>query len=116
MFSDPQSITVNTVAQSLPATGRLADSSIYRKDDEAYELVVSHQYGSRKRFNVRVNAKKTVADPLVTGKNLPVSSSVHLTMDVPLLGFTNTEIKDIALALTAWATSANLLKVLGGET
>jgi hypothetical protein len=37
-------------------------------------------------------------------------------MNAPFVGYTNAEIKDIALALSAWATSANLLRVLGDET
>lgn len=117
MFADPQSITVNAVAQSLPAVSRNNDSSTYRKDDGAFTLRVFNTFKpERNRFTVRVDAQKIAADPLASANNKVYTSSVYFVMDKPVAGYTNAEIKDIALALTAWATSANLLKVLGGET
>jgi len=116
MFADPQSITVNTVAQSLPAIARNDVSSTYKKDDDSYKLTVGHQYGKRKRFTVRLDAQKIAPDPLVASNNLQYTSSAYLVIDAPNVGYTNAELKDIALALSSWATSANLLKVLGGET
>lgn len=117
MFADPQSITVNSVAQSLPAISRNDIQSVYQKDDGAYKLTVSHQYlAERHRFRVRVDANKTAPDPLVAANNRIYTAAVTIVIDKPAVGYTNAEIKDIALALTGWATSANLLKVLGGET
>lgn len=116
MFSDPQSITVNAVAQSLPAVERNGASSKYKKDDDAYALTISHQYGARKRFNVRVDTNKIAPDPLSAANNQRYSASAYLVIDAPLVGYTNAELRDIAVGLSAWATSANLLKVLGGET
>jgi hypothetical protein len=37
-------------------------------------------------------------------------------MDAPVVGFTPAETKDLALGLAGFASSANLLKVLGRET
>jgi hypothetical protein len=116
MFADPQSITVNAVAQSLPAVERNGGSSVYKKDDDAYRLTIGRAFGKRNRFTVRVDANKIAADPLASANNLRYSSSVYLVIDGPPIGYTNAELKDIALSLTAWCTSANLLKVLGGET
>lgn len=117
MFADPQSVTVNSVAQSLAAISRNDLKSIYRKDDGSYTFAIGHVFGSaRNRFNVRLDHTKLVSDPFVSANNIRVSSSVYLVMDMPILGYTNTEIKDMTLGLTGWATSANLLKVLGGET
>jgi len=116
MFADPQSVTVNAVAQSLPATARNGTSSEYTKDDGAYKLTIGHQYGNRQRFTVRLDTNKIAADPLSSANNQRYSASVYLVMDRPNVGYTNAEIRDIAVALSAWATSANLLKVLGGET
>lgn len=116
MFADPQSITVNAVAQSLPATERNGQSSVYKKDDDTYRLTIGHQYGKRNRFTVRVDAQKTAPDPLVASNNQVYTLSAYLVVDKPPVGYTNAEARDIAVALSAWATSANLLKVLGGET
>jgi len=116
MFADPQSITVNSVAKSLPAVERQNGSSVYQMDTGDYQLVISHAYGKRQRYTVRVNATKIAADPLASANNNQYSMSAYLVIDKPAVGYSNVEAKDLALALSAWATSANLLKVVGGET
>jgi hypothetical protein len=117
MFADPQSITVNAVAQSLPAIARNGTSSEYQTSDGGYKFTVGHQYkAERNRYTVRVDFNKIAADPLTSANNRVYTGSVYLVMDKPVVGYTNAEVKDIALALSTWATSANLLKVLGGET
>lgn len=117
MFADPQSITVNSVAQSLPATSRGNDASVYTKDDATYKLTIGHAYkAERNRFTIRIDANKVAADPLTSANNKVYGMSTYIVIDKPVVGYSNTEAKDIALALAAWATSANLLKVLGGET
>lgn len=117
MFADPQSITVNAVAKSLPAVSRNADSSVYKMDTGDYQLTISKaRTSNRKRFAIRVDTRKIAADPLTSSNNVEYSATVILSMNMPFVGYTNAEIKDVALALSAWATSANLLKVLGEET
>lgn len=117
MFSDPQSITVNSVAQSLPAISRNDIQSVYQKDDASYKLTIGHQYKAESsRFLVRIDANKIAADPLASSNNKVYAMTAYLVIQKPVVGYTNAEARDIALALTAWATSANLLKVLGGET
>lgn len=114
-FSDPQSITVNAVAQSMPLVQRQAQGAVYRTADEAYTFSVGHTEGKRRRRLVRVDHKKTAADPL-TAQNAQVSASIQFIIDEPTWGYTDAELKDISLGLTAWLTSANILKVLGGES
>jgi len=117
MFADPQSITVNAVAQSLPAVSRNTNDSVYQKDDASYKLTIAHQYkAERNRFTVRIDANKIAADPLSSANNRVYSASAYIVMDKPTVGYSNTEIQQLSSALTAWCTSANLLKVLGGET
>lgn len=115
MFADPQSVTVNAVAQSLPAVSREKFSSTYRKDTGEYVLTISHQPGERNRRRVRIDHSKIAADPL-TAENVEYTSSYYLVIDAPAVGYTNTEMKDIVLGLTGWLTSANVLKVLGQES
>lgn len=117
MFSDPQTVTVNAVAQTLPAVSREPMKSLYREDIGEYELVIAHQENrSRNRRTIRLNRRKTTADPFIPANNVEVSHSVYLVIDAPIAGFTNTELKDDILGLVAWLTSANALKVLGGES
>lgn len=117
MFADPQTVTINAVAQTLAAISREPKSSTYREDVGEYELVISHQENSkRNRRVVRLNRKTTSADPYIPAQNVDVSHSVYLVIDAPIAGFTNTQIDQDVAGLVAWLTSANVLKVLGGES
>lgn len=117
MFSDPQSVTVNSVAQSLPAISRNDSSSVYQKDDATYKLTISHQYKpERSRFVVRLDANKVAADPLASANNKVYSHSCYVVIDKPVVGYSNTETQLMTSGLIAWLTSGNILKVLGGET
>lgn len=117
MFADPISVTVNSVAQSLARTGSGDLYSVYRKDDGSHQLKITHQYGkTRSRFTTRLDHNKLVADVFVAGQSVRTSASVSLVIDMPVIGYTNAEVRDLVIGLTGWATSGNVLKVLGGET
>jgi hypothetical protein len=117
MFTDPQTVTVNSVAQTLPAVSRAVDNSRYREDVGEYELVISHQEtGKRNRRMVRLNRKIITTDPFIPANNVTASHSVYLVIDHPIAGFSNSEIELDVAGLVAWLTQANVLKVLGGES
>jgi hypothetical protein len=119
MLADPQSVTINAVANSLPAIARGVNNSSYQKDDGTVKLSISHQYGKRTRRTVRLDYSKIVADPLVPTQNQKVSMSTYLVIDTPLTGLTITEQKQIVDALTGYLTAtsgANVTKVIGGES
>lgn len=119
MLSDPQSVTINAVAQSLPAIARGVNTSSYQKDDTTVKLSVSHAYGKRTRREVRLDFSKIAADPLNSSVNVKYTMSAYLVVNLPSVGFTNTEAKYVVDALTAWLTAssgANTVKVLGGES
>lgn len=118
-LADPQSVTINSVAQSLARTGVSEVKSTYQKDDGTVTMTVSHQPGKvRSRDSAKLTFSKIAADPLLAGVNREVSISVFFNIDRPLIGLTVTEMKDVATALTSWLTAssgANLTKILGGE-
>jgi hypothetical protein len=117
-FADPQSVTIGT-AQSLPRTGQAINLGSFTKDDGTVELTVQHSKGKRVRRTARVNFAKIIADPLVTGTNLRISSSVYIVLDVPVNGFTVAEQVQIITGLTTWltaSTNANATKLVGGES
>lgn len=120
MFSDPQTVTVNAVAQTLPAISREPKSSTYREDVGEYELVISHQEnGKRNRRVIRLNRKIVTADPFIPAQNVEVSHSVYLVVDTPIAGFTITQVKDDIVGLCGWLTASSAaatVKVLGGES
>jgi hypothetical protein len=119
MLSDPQTITVNSIAKTLAAVSRGDLSSTYKTNDGLLEFVVSHQEGKRNRITTRLNDEKIAADPL-TAVNQQVGMSAYLVIDMPANGvYTNTEAKNLVLALATWlseSSAANLIKVLGGES
>lgn len=117
-FSDPQSVTIDAVAHTLPRVSVDLNSSTYVQDDGTVKLTASHQYGKRKRSLLRLDFQKTAADPLVTGNNNIYSMSVQLVVDRPLAGFTVAEQKSIVDAMTAYLTASSgaiTTKLLGGE-
>lgn len=119
MLADPQSVTINAVANTLPAVTRGDLTSAYQKDDGNVKLMVSHAYGKRNRSTVRLDFRKIAADPLISAQNIEFSMSAYLVIDRPKTGFTVTEAAQIVAGLTAWLTAssgANTTRVLAGES
>jgi len=118
VFADPQSVTYATVAKSLPAVGRGDSQSEYRLNDGAavYDLTLSHQFKTRNRAVARLRRDAVVTDPLVPAQSVVASMTATLTVDFPASGLTPTDAQNLANALVAWATSANILKLVNGET
>lgn len=118
-FSDPKSVTINAVAQSLPRLGSPTPySSVYQKDDGTVKLTASHRYGKRKQSLLRLDLQKTAADPLISAQNIIYGMSVSMTVDRPLTGFTIVEQKYLVDAFVGFLTAssgADTTKFLGGE-
>jgi hypothetical protein len=119
-LADPQSVTINAIANSLPRVSSGDGFGGFRKDDGSVELLASHKVGNRARHTIRLNHNKVAVDPLVSTVNRPYSMSVIVTVDTPVnQGYTNTEIKQTVEGLLGWFTassSANLIKIIGGES
>lgn len=119
MFADPQSITYATVAKSLPAISRSADQSEYKLFDSGgvvYDLRLGHTFKSRSRAFARIQRDSFSSDPLVPANNLLASMSATISFDYPNFGLTVSDIQNLGAALTGWATAANILKLVSGET
>lgn len=116
MLSDPQSITINAVAKSLPLTGTGPTERVYTSSDGAFTLRVK-QNVTRNRFRreVRVEQSKIAADPL-TAVNQQVGASVYIVIDEPRSGFTDAELGYLVTGLHDLVeTSGFVNKILGGE-
>lgn len=119
MFSDPQSVTISSVAQSLPRVSTDGMSSTYSKDDETIRLSVQHQTTTkgRVRRTVRMDVSKIAADPFVANQSRKVNSAYYVTIDEPADGvFSNAELLANMKGLVGWSTDANLTKVIAGES
>jgi hypothetical protein len=117
-FADPQSVTIATVATSMPRISSGVNAGSFSTADQATKLNVSHTYGKRVRHMIRLDNTKTAADPLLAGVNVQASMSAYLVVDVPKSGYSQADQKAIVDALTAYltaSTGARVTQLLGGE-
>lgn len=115
MLADPQSVTINAVATSLPRTSQGASVNVYTSSDGNTSMTTKQNLtASRFRREIRLSQKKIAADP-ISAINTEKGVSVYLVVDEPRAGFTDVEIGYLIEALKTWLTSTNYNKVLGGE-
>jgi len=117
-YADPQSVTVNGTAVSLPRTSAGTNAGSFTSSDGLYQLGVASTYGRRIRRTISLSQSKVSADPLVPSQNVRNNMRCYLVVDTPVNGFTNTEAKYLVDALTAYLTAGTGSKVtqlLGGE-
>jgi hypothetical protein len=120
MFTDPMSVTVNAVAQTLNRVGTGANSSSYRTDNGLYRATISHSYGkSSAQRLIRLNRTTLVGDPLTTGNFLNADESIWLVSKTPTGGLVNNatqkQLVDGFLAYMSASSGANVTKLLAGE-
>jgi len=104
-LADPQSLPgtpVVPLARISAALGR------FGSDDSTYELTVDHSRNSRARHTVKLTQRKISADPLLPSQNREYSQSIHIVIDHPKQGFSNTEVVALATRFLAYAQTAGL--------
>jgi hypothetical protein len=119
LFSDPQTVTINTVANTLPRVSVGDRRASYVKDDETVTLSIAHAATNkgRVRRQVRLDLKKMASDPFIAGNQREVSCSIYLVIDEPDDAvFTNTELLNNSKGLLGWLSDANVTKVIAGES
>lgn len=115
MLADPQSVTINAVATSLPRTSNGPTQNVYTAADGVTAMTTKQNVtATRFRREVRLSQHKVTADP-ISGLNKDLGVSVYFVIDEPKSGYTDVEIGYLIDALKTWLTSANYNKVLGGE-
>jgi hypothetical protein len=120
MFTDPQTVTINAVAQVMPRVSSGDNKGSFSLPDGTYQLKFAHQYGKRTRRTVRLDNTKIAANPFDTTLNQRVGASVYLVVDVPANGqsYTLLEVRQMVEGFTAYLTTGaagNIAKLLGGE-
>lgn len=119
MFADPQTVTINAVANTLPRIVAGVNQGAFQKDDATVKLSAQHQYGNRTRRTIRIDHNKIAADPLISAQNIKYSMSTYLVIDQPITGYTNAELKQVIDGFVAYLTAssgAQITKLLGGES
>lgn len=117
-FTDPQSVTINAIANSLPRISSGVNLGVFQKDDGNVKLSVSHTYAKRTRRVVRLDFAKIAADPLIAAQSIKYSMSAYVVVDLPVTGFTVAEAKQVIDGLTLYltaSTGARVTQLLGGE-
>jgi hypothetical protein len=120
-LTDPISITLNSVATSLPKTSMVESKSTYTKDDGLVKITVAHQeVGKTKtRRVIRLDTTDVAADPLLAGVNREVPFEAYLVIVAPRVGLTLAAQKDKVTSLLTYVTASSgavLTKILGGES
>jgi len=122
-FADPQSVTINAVAISLPRTGfgtaSNPNAGVFTSADGNTVLSVSDSYGAKRtRRTIRIDSSKIAADPLISAQNIKYSMSAYVVVDIPVTGFTVAEQKLVTDGFFAYLTAssgAKMTQLLGGE-
>lgn len=117
MFADPQSITVNGVAKTLPRVSIGNNEATYRSADDVWQMRIAHTTSKgRKRRMVEIRETIIAADPL-TAENTSQYARTYIVIDEPAFGFSDTTLKYDLNALRDWAgAGTNADKLLGGES
>jgi hypothetical protein len=119
-FSDPQTITVNAIAISLPRVASpVVNAGKFASNDGNTSMTIqSTSNGKRTRRSYRFDFAKVAADPLISAQNIRYTNSMYLVVDQPITGFTVAELKlqlDGMLAHLSASSGAKLTQFLGGE-
>lgn len=118
MFADPQTITIDTVAQTLNRTGSTENGGRFATSNRSHRLDVNHQYGKRVRHQIKLQFDTLTANPLISGQNVSQSMSTYLVVDLPA-GYDTVAAKKVVdgfIAYLAATSGAQVTKLLGGES
>jgi len=116
MFSDPQVVTVNAVAQSMPRVSTSGLKTIYQKSDGNWIFTISHTpQKDRIRSMVRIDQRAVVADPL-TNVNDYETLSFYVVVDRPNYGFSSTQVDQLITGFKTWLDSTAIGKIFGQES
>jgi hypothetical protein len=116
MLSDPQTVTINAVAKSLPKTTISGTSAIYQSSDGVWTLTVSHQVSKgRIRTMARLDQRAIVPDPLTAVNDFETLTDYHV-IDRPEAGFSVTQVQQQVAGLNAWLDATMVSKLYGKES
>jgi hypothetical protein len=116
MFTDPQSVTVNAVAQSMPRVSTSGQKTTYQKNDQLWTLTISHTPNKdRVRSMVRIDQKAIVADPLTSANDYD-TLSFYVVLDRPVFGFTMVQCEQLITGFKTWLDNTAVDKIFGGES
>lgn len=113
-LSDPQSLTINSVAKDLNKIQENGLSTVYSNADGTFRLEVTHASAKSGRVisTVKFTERKIVSNPLDSTNDYD-TASVVFKIDRPGYGWTDTQINYLAAGLKAWFDSTMVTKLFG---
>lgn len=116
-LSDPLSLTINSVANSLPRTEVSSGKSIYSSADGNLKLTISHTSAGngRMRHLVRADQRVVASDPLMATSTYK-TLSIYMVIDNPDFGFTATTVGYLSEALKSFLSVATVGRVIANES
>jgi hypothetical protein len=118
-FADPQSITINAVALTLARVTQDPTGSFVTSDALVKETIgQSVSSKGRSRRLIRLDHSKVAANPFDSTLNAKYNMAVYVVVDVPDVGYTITEQKQVTDGFMTYLTAssgAKMLQLLGGE-
>jgi len=115
MLADPQTVTIDAVATSLPLVRTKEQERTYASADGTLQLLTRQQVTKDGfRREIRLTPTIVATDPLSTEQDYQ-TCSVYLVIAEPRVGFTDEQMGDYVEALKDWLTEATVLKILAGE-
>jgi len=116
MLADPQVVTVNAVAKSMPRVLTDGQSATYKTADGIFQLKVSHQKSNRRiRSQARIDQLAVVPDPL-TAVNDYETLTFYCVIDRPEVGFSSTQVDQLIAGFKAWLDTTMVGKLYGQES
>jgi len=119
-FTDPITVTINSVAKTMPLISRDGQSAFYQTSDQVYGLSIRHtNYRKDRKDRVRtlvvLTQRKVVPDPL-TAVNDYETISNSWQLDRPLAGFVVGDIDLDCQGFKAFLSTANVTKLFARES
>lgn len=88
----------------MPRTSTGTNLGVYTAPDGTMSIRVEHNYARRTRRVFRVDTNKFAPDPFIPSQNVKLSGSLYVVADLPVTGYTVSEVKGlfngIAVAMT----------------
>jgi len=120
LLTDPQTITVNAVAKTMPKVQADGQHALYSLADQTFKLDIRHtsrkvDKKDRVRSLVTFTQAAVVADPITAVNDLE-TVAVSFQLDRPVAGFTSTQIQQMVTGFNSWLTSTMVDKLYGRES
>lgn len=118
MFADPQSVTINAVANSLARVEAGLNRGSFSKDDQTLKMSIQHQLGNTSQRMIRLDRTTLTASPFTAGSSYNVVDSVWLVSRTPkdLTIVQQKQLIDGFLAYLTASSGARITQWLGGES